>query len=64
VKYLGTKRVFSALMESDDFCGFLGCIRVDLHDKVVNGVNHHNKVYIVPVFHSCSTKKCGESKEA
>ena len=33
------------------FRGFLGCLRVDLHDKVVDGVNYHGKVYIVPVFH-------------
>ena len=28
------------MMDKPDFGGFLGCLRVDLHDKVVNGVNY------------------------
>lgn len=51
LKYLGKKRKLLRLAESDGFCGFLGCIRVDLHDKVVDGVNHQGKAFVKPVFH-------------
>lgn len=57
VKYSGKERHFLALMERGDFCGFLGCIRVDLHDKVVNGVNYRGKVYTFPVFHSRNVRR-------
>lgn len=51
VKYTGNKRHLLALVESDGFCCFLGCVRVDLHDRVVDGVSHRGKVFIKPVFH-------------
>lgn len=51
VKYSGKKSEHLALMRDDSFCCFLGCIRVDLHDKVVDGVNHRGKVLIKPIFH-------------
>lgn len=52
VKYVGDERDKLALMERADFCCFLGCIRVDLHDKVVDGVNSRGKVFIRPMFHA------------
>jgi hypothetical protein len=51
LNYLGKEPVKLALMKRNGFCGFLGCIRVDLHDKVVDGVSYHGKVYVVPIFH-------------
>lgn len=51
VKYSGKKPNLLALAESDGFRCFLGCARVDLHDKVVDGVNYRGKVYVKPVFH-------------
>ena len=51
VKYSGKEPDKLALMRRDDFCGFLGCLRVDLHDKVVDGVNHRGKVFLKPIFH-------------
>jgi hypothetical protein len=57
VKYSGTEPDKLALMERDDFCGFLGCLRVDLHDKVVDGVNHHGKCYVVPIFHGRNVRR-------
>jgi len=50
VKYSGGKRDLLALAESDGFRCFLGCLRVDLHDKVLDGVNYRGKVYIRSVF--------------
>jgi hypothetical protein len=52
VEYRGNKPEVLALMKSGGFCHFLGCIRVDLHDKVVDGVNYRGKVFVRPVFHS------------
>lgn len=49
VEYRGKKPDLLALMKSDDFSGFLGCLRVDLHDKVVDGVNYRGKVFIRPI---------------
>ena len=50
LKYSGHKRSVLALVESDGFVGFLGCSRVELHDKVVDGVDYSGKVFIVPLF--------------
>ena len=50
VKYSGSKRDLLALAESDGFRYFLGCLRVDLHDKVLDGVNYRGKVFIRSVF--------------
>jgi len=50
VKYSGGKRDLLALAQSDGFRCFLGCLRVDLHDKVLDGVNHRGQVYIRAVF--------------
>lgn len=51
VKYNGNERRLLALAGSDGFHCFLGCLRVNLHDKVVDGVNHRGKVFIRTVFH-------------
>jgi hypothetical protein len=51
LEYRGKKRKLLRLAGSDGFCGFLGCNRADLHDKVVDGVSWRGKVYIYPVFH-------------
>ena len=50
VKYLGKNPKFLALIERDGFCGFLGCIRVALHDKVVDGVNYRGKGFFFLFF--------------
>jgi len=50
LKYSGHKRSILALVESDGFVGFLGCHRVELHDKVVGGVNYRGKVFAMPLF--------------
>ena len=49
--YCGKKPDNLALMKRKDFCGFLGCSRTDLHDKVVNGVNYRGQVFVRPVLH-------------
>lgn len=51
VKYGGKKRNLLALVRSDNFCCFLGCLHVELHDRVVDGVNYRGKVFIKPIFH-------------
>lgn len=45
-----------AMMESPDFRGFRGCIRVELHDKVVNGFNYRGLAFIEAVFRGCKEK--------
>ena len=50
IAYSGKKPDLLALMKRDDFRGFFGCIRVNLHDKVVDGVNYRGKVFVRPVF--------------
>jgi hypothetical protein len=50
VEHVGSLPRALAVAESRGFRCFLGCLRVDLHDKVVDGVNHRGKVYIKPVF--------------
>jgi hypothetical protein len=57
VEYKGKEPDKLALMGRDGFCGFLGCVRVDLHDKVVDGVNYRGKVYVVPIFHSRNVRR-------
>jgi hypothetical protein len=52
LKYSGLKPDLLALVESVGFRCFMGCLHVDLHDKVIDGVNHRGKVYVVPVFHA------------
>lgn len=39
------------MAKHEGFCVFLGCLRVDLHDKVVDGVDYRGKVFIEAVFH-------------
>ena len=51
IEYRGKKPDLLALMKRKDFCGFVGCRRMDLHDKVVDGVNCRGKVFVRPVFH-------------
>lgn len=51
IEYKGNKSDLLALTKRDDFCGFVGCLRVDLHDKVVDGVNYRGKVFVRAVFH-------------
>lgn len=51
LRYSGKESGKLALMKRTGFCGFLGCVRVDLHDKVVDGVSYRDKVYVVPIFH-------------
>ena len=51
IKYSGHKHELLDVAESPNFCCFLGCIRINLHDKVVDGVNYRGKVFIKRVFH-------------
>jgi hypothetical protein len=51
IEYRGHDPKTLALMKSDGFRGFLGCVRVDLHDKVVDGVDYRGKVFVSPVSH-------------
>ena len=50
LKYSGRKRSILALIESDGFVALLGCMHVELHNKVVAGVNHRGKVFVRPLF--------------
>ena len=50
LNYSGHKRSILALIESDGFVALLGCMRVELHDKVVDGVNYQGKVFVRPLF--------------
>ena len=59
LKYKGHKRSVLALVESDGFVCFMGCKRVELHDKVVDGVDYSGKVFIVPLFEGAN----GATKE-
>jgi hypothetical protein len=53
IKYVGHERDKLALMESEGFCCFMGCLRVDLHEgKMWKGVDGRGKVFVHPVFHS------------
>ena len=59
LKFSGYEPSILAVVESDGFVGFLGCCRVDLHDKVVDGVDCRSKVFIVPLFRDAN----GATKE-
>jgi len=50
IEYKGKEPDLLALTKRDDFCCFVGCLRVDLHDKVVDGVDYRGKVIFRPVF--------------
>jgi hypothetical protein len=50
IKYVGNKPEILALTKHDGFRGLWGCLRVDLHDKIVDGVNYRGKVFIKPIF--------------
>ena len=50
VEYRGNKPRLLALMKRADFICFLVCKRVDLHDKIVDGVNYRDKVFVRPIF--------------
>jgi len=50
IVYSGKKPDMLALIKRDGFRGFVGCIRVNLHDKVVDGVNYRGKVFVRPIF--------------
>jgi hypothetical protein len=52
IEYRGHDPEVLALMKSDGFCGFLGCCRVDLHDRVVDDVNYRGKVFFRRVSHA------------
>jgi hypothetical protein len=56
VKYSGHNRSMLAVTESDGFVGFLGCLRVELHDKVVDGVSYRGKVFVRPLFRKRSER--------
>jgi len=45
------------IIESDGFVCLLGCHRVDLHDKVIDGVNYRGKVFVKPVFDKANGAK-------
>jgi hypothetical protein len=49
IKYSGHKPEQLALMAKPDFRYFVGCLHYELHDKVVNGVDCWNKVFVVPI---------------
>ena len=51
IEYKGDKSEVLALMKRYGFRCFMGCIRVDLHDKVVDGVNCRGQVFVKPIFY-------------
>lgn len=50
LNYSGHKRSILALIESNGFIALVGCMRVELHDKIVDGVNYQGKVFVRPLF--------------
>jgi len=56
------KRSMLALMKSANFVGFVGCCRVELHDKVVDGVNYQGKVFVRPLFKEANGAKRHEQR--
>jgi len=52
LKYRGNKPNLVALAKRDDFLRFMGCKRVDLHNKTVNGVNYRGQVFIRTILKS------------
>ncbi len=49
IKYRGNEPELLALMNLVGFCCFVGCVRVDLHDKVIDGVSYRGRVSVRPV---------------
>lgn len=62
LKYSGHKRSILALVESDGFVALFGCFRVELHDKVIDGVNYHGKVFVRPLFRKAKGAKRPEQR--
>lgn len=58
IEYRGRKPHLLALMKRADFRCFVGCIRIHLHDKVVDGVNYRGKVFL----ELCSRSECERSE--
>jgi len=52
IEYRGDKPELLALVLREDFRCFVGCVRVELHDKVIDGVDYQGKVFVQPIFHS------------
>lgn len=50
LEYRGYESEKLAVMKLSGFRCFLGCVRLDLHDKVVDGVSCRGKVFVVPIF--------------
>jgi len=50
IKYRGNKPHVLALAKRDDFGCFVGCLRADLHNKTVDGIDYRGKVYIRTIF--------------
>jgi len=50
LEYRGHNPEKLAIMKIDGFRGFFGCVRVDLHDKVVDGVDWRGMVFVRPLF--------------
>jgi hypothetical protein len=48
--YKGHKPSMLVLAKHDNFRFFIGCLRVELHNKTVDGVNYRGKVFIKPMF--------------
>lgn len=50
LEYRGNDPKMLAIVKSRGFKFFLGCKRVVLHNKVVDGVDYRDKAYIYPIF--------------
>lgn len=46
LEYKGNDPDLLALMKQANFYALFGCNHLELHDKVVNGVDHRGKVFI------------------
>ena len=46
LKFMGNDAKVLALAKRKDFLCFVGCCRVDLHNKIVDGVDYRGKVFI------------------
>lgn len=55
--YLGKDANFLGLMKEKGFRSFLGCLRVDLHDKVFDGVDYRGKVYLFRALFSVPARR-------
>jgi len=56
IKYTGNRADLLALTKRVGFRCFVGCLRVDLHDKVVDGVDCRGKVFVRAIFLSDEDK--------